>query len=208
MEHNLYNTKYNVVYDKIRPSITHNFLSDKEIKEIINDKDLIKASKSGVIDEVGLSKDIRDVTISQLLINEKSNKYGWLQERIFNHIKRIINDSDFPAIEVHSVNQIELLKYTAGGKYLWHSDIDFNTNTSHMQRKFSAVIALNDRDVDFTGGYLKLKDFYNMADPLDKNYLRPGSIVVFPSYMRHIATPVTSGTRYSIVAWAEGPYWR
>ena len=37
MEHNLYNTKYNVVYDKIRPSITHNFLSDKEIKEIIND---------------------------------------------------------------------------------------------------------------------------------------------------------------------------
>lgn len=208
MEYNLYNTKYDVVYDKIKPSITHNFLSDKEIKEIINDKDLIKARELGAIDGHGLSKDIRDVATSQLLINGKSSKYSWLQERIFNHIKNIIDDSDFPAIEVHSVNQIELLKYTGGGKYLWHSDIEFSTNTSHMQRKFSAVIVLNERDVDFTGGHLKLKNFYNMEDPADKNYLRPGSIVVFPSYMSHIVTPVTSGTRYSIVAWCVGPYWR
>ena len=32
-----------------------------------------------------------------------------------------------------------------------------------------------------------------------------GSIVVFPSFSWHQVTPVTKGTRYSLVAWFVGP---
>ena len=35
--------------------------------------------------------------------------------------------------------------------------------------------------------------------------LKQGSFIMFPSYMKHRVTPVTSGTRYSAVTWAYGP---
>ena len=35
--------------------------------------------------------------------------------------------------------------------------------------------------------------------------IRPqGSMIVFPSYTYHCVTPVTKGTRYSLVLWANG----
>ena len=39
--------------------------------------------------------------------------------------------------------------------------------------------------------------------------IRPkGSIIVFPSYMHHQVTPVTKGTRYSLVMWSLGKPFR
>ena len=35
--------------------------------------------------------------------------------------------------------------------------------------------------------------------------IRPkGSVIVFPSYLYHQVTPVTKGTRYSLVMWSLG----
>jgi PKHD-type hydroxylase len=35
-----------------------------------------------------------------------------------------------------------------------------------------------------------------------------GTMVIFPSYMRHRVTPVTRGTRRSLVTWITGPPFR
>ena len=32
-----------------------------------------------------------------------------------------------------------------------------------------------------------------------------GSVIVFPSCMEHRVTPITKGTRYSVVCWFVGP---
>ena len=53
-------------------------------------------------------------------------------------------------------------------------------------------------------------DFKNYANgPQIKNkclqILPRGSIVVFPSYMWHRVTPITRGTRHSLVQWNSGP---
>ena len=32
-----------------------------------------------------------------------------------------------------------------------------------------------------------------------------GQIIVFPSYTLHEVTPITKGTRYSLVSWVSGP---
>ena len=37
------------------------------------------------------------------------------------------------------------------------------------------------------------------------NFRDKGAVVVFPSWVRHRVTPVTRGTRYSAVAWFNGP---
>ena len=35
-----------------------------------------------------------------------------------------------------------------------------------------------------------------------------GTFIVFPSFMLHRVTPVTRGTRWSLVAWIAGARWR
>ena len=37
---------------------------------------------------------------------------------------------------------------------------------------------------------------------------KTGSVIVFPSDMEHRVTPVTKGTRYSLVIWFLGPPFR
>ena len=60
---------------------------------------------------------------------------------------------------------------------------------------------------DYKGGNLKfdfgphsIKERYHTCTEI-----RPkGSIIVFPSYIYHQVTPITEGTRYSLVLWING----
>jgi PKHD-type hydroxylase len=72
-------------------------------------------------------------------------------------------------------------------------------------RKISLTINLNTPG-EYDGGDLKF-DFGEHAD--ERFYtceeIRPqGSVIVFPSFMPHCVTPVTRGTRYSLVLWCLG----
>jgi len=69
---------------------------------------------------------------------------------------------------------------------------DNHIGAEHLYR--SAVVYLND---DFTGGYLKFKDFDLTYKP--KKY----SAVIFPSNYYHMITPVTDGIRYALPMWAS-----
>lgn len=77
-------------------------------------------------------------------------------------------------------------------------------------RKLSMTISLSDPK-DYKGGNLRF-DFGPHAD--HKRYhtckeIRPrGSIIIFPSHVYHQVTPVTTGTRYSLVAWSLGQPWK
>ncbi len=69
-------------------------------------------------------------------------------------------------------------------------------------RKLSICIQLSNPD-DYTGGEFEFKTLENPT-----GYKTQGSILVFPSYNEHQITEITSGTRYSLVGWMEGPRWR
>ena len=64
-------------------------------------------------------------------------------------------------------------------------------------------IQLSDSD-DYEGGDLELM-FREEPVKLDRTR---GTLVAFPSFMLHRVTPVTRGTRWSLVAWITGPRWR
>ena len=68
------------------------------------------------------------------------------------------------------------------------------------QRKISASLLLNDES-EYEGGDLII---LNETVKIKKQ----GSIIVFPSFMAHQVTPVTSGVRYSAVCWMAGPKWK
>jgi len=81
-----------------------------------------------------------------------------------------------------------------------------NPNMVNKIRKLSMTINLN-KPGEYEGGNLKF-DFGPHASGKrfhECEEIRPqGSIIIFPSYVYHQVTPVTKGTRYSLVLWLLG----
>lgn len=81
------------------------------------------------------------------------------------------------------------------GMYGWHQDYN-----AMISRKLSMVVQLADPS-EYEGGNLQI-----MTSASVKNVPKQrGLITVFPSYVLHQVTPVTQGSRQSLVAWVSGP---
>lgn len=86
------------------------------------------------------------------------------------------------------------------GFYDWHEDCP--KVGKGIQRKLSVSLLLSD-PAAFEGGKLEIEN-YDGQEILPKQ----GSLIVFPSFMRHRVSPVTSGERISAVSWMSGPAFR
>jgi Rps23 Pro-64 3,4-dihydroxylase Tpa1-like proline 4-hydroxylase len=87
------------------------------------------------------------------------------------------------------VEDYQLLKYSGGQHYDAHYD-----GGTESGRAVSPIVYLND---DYEGGEIEFVNFNLKIKP------KSGSLLIFPSNYayRHIAHPVTSGTKYAIVTW-------
>ena len=92
----------------------------------------------------------------------------------------------------------------ADGHYDWHVDIFWEAGNL-SDRKLSMVIQLSDPK-DYDGGELQFEGVTVHPDP--KEFKQRGSVIIFPSFVKHRVTPVTRGTRHSLVGWIQGPTWR
>jgi PKHD-type hydroxylase len=91
---------------------------------------------------------------------------------------------------------MQFTRYVApGGNYGRHIDSMYGTRI----RKLSFTLQLSDPE-EYEGGDLMLY-FSNTPDQMSR---KRGAVAVFPSYTLHEVTPVTKGTRYSLVAWVTG----
>jgi PKHD-type hydroxylase len=100
----------------------------------------------------------------------------------------------------HMLEGIQFTEYRAPGqKYGWHVDAAPGMST----RKLSLTIQLTDPD-DYDGGDLQLNP---NGDIITLEKVR-GRAFVFPSWTLHQVTPVTRGTRHSLVVWVTGPKFR
>ena len=117
--------------------------------------------------------------------------------------------------------QAQFTKYGLNEHYGWHCDSysepyqDVPQGMVGKIRKLSVTVSLSDPE-DYEGGDLEF-DFRNNHDydftktdnkEICKKAKVRGSIIVFPSFVWHRVTPVTSGTRYSMVMWNLGQKWR
>jgi PKHD-type hydroxylase len=91
------------------------------------------------------------------------------------------------------------------GAYDWHIDTLWANNTL-VDRKISIVIQLSDR-ADYEGGVFEIANVE--YSPEDKIKMQDkGTILTFPSFLKHRVTPVTKGKRMSLIAWVEGKKFR
>ena len=61
---------------------------------------------------------------------------------------------------------------------------------------------------EFEGGDLEFYEYspYPLKNKLKTDHMKKqGTIINFPSFVFHRVTPVTKGTRYSLVVWHTGP---
>lgn len=97
--------------------------------------------------------------------------------------------------------EVQFTEYHAesGDHYGWHEDSSPKMKRP-MERKLTLVMQLSDPG-DYEGGRLELD-----ADPVSEGLHRqPGDTLFFRSALRHRATAVTRGVRYSLVSWIHGP---
>jgi len=122
---------------------------------------------------------------------------------VFNNVMELFYTANrFYGFNVYDDVQLELIKYDSDtkDKFDWHTD-DLPDEKLRTDRKLSMSIQLSDSS-DYEECELEIEGF----DDLD--FRDRGSVMVFPSYMKHRVTPCIGGTRYVLVAWMYGPEWR
>ena len=151
----------------------------------------------------------------------------WMNDRwIYNEIQPYIHEANKLAgwnFDWDWSESCQFTKYGVGQYYGWHCDswdqpyqspqnVDGTWPPDHGKiRKLSVTVSLVEPS-EYVGGNLEF-DFRNSIDTEWKKgktikecvEIRPrGSIIVFPSFVWHRVTPVTKGTRYSLVMWNLG----
>jgi PKHD-type hydroxylase len=128
-----------------------------------------------------------------------STEYEWIFSRVSDVIYNLNNR--FFGFDIQGLHEgIQFTKYNApGGKYGKHIDCEIGTEV----RKLSFTLQLSDPN-HYEGGDLSL-----IPGDIPINMSREqGHVAIFPSYVLHEVTPVTKGTRYSLVSWVTGKPFR
>lgn len=149
------------------------------------------------------------------LLETRNSHIAWLDEPwIYNRLKKYILAANKNAgwnFNVDHTETLQFTKYDVGQFYDWHPDQhhylypddDTNENMRGKYRKLSTTLLLNDPS-EFEGGDLEFH--FNMKETEKATKLNSkGSLIVFPSFVYHRVTPITKGTRYSLVSWTLGP---
>jgi len=141
----------------------------------------------------GDSTAVRDSFVSWLFPNEVT---GWVFERLAGVVQSM--NEQFYRFDLDGFFQgLQFTKYAAPSQhYTWHIDRGYGMGV----RKISLSLQLSD-PADYEGGDLLFK-FGEEEQTASRDR---GMMAIFPSWTLHRVTPVTSGTRYSLVAWVSGP---
>lgn len=184
-----------------------NFLNEFEINQIINFPGKLEDGKV-VADKNENSQNpevVNDIRRSKVKFFNKNDHTFWLFDKI-NMCVSSLNEEFFD----YDLIGYDYLQYTEyhekdKGHYDFHLDMGFDgPDWGFSLRKLSFVILLSDLS-DFDGGDFEIS--------LGKNTMKveefqKGTIIAFPSFLAHRVTPVTRGTRKTLVGWVMGPKFR
>lgn len=161
----------------------------------------------------GVNKEYRTSKISWIKPTDKIGDDGEegddiTAESIYARLTNYINHANSEAWQFNIDGFREQIQYTRydydekeTGKFLTHMDI--GSSNPNVNRKISVVVQLSDPD-DYEGGELQI---YRGVNPVSARQ-EQGSVILFPSYMLHGVTPLTSGKRRSLVVWVSGEPFR
>lgn len=172
-------------------------LNQKECEEIIEQQKLkqLKEAKIGVAtkDNDGhYNKKIRNSLVRFIPFDEMKSFYQRIEILV-----NTVNANFFGYNDIHLTEPAQFTTYNKKGFYNWHQDTFMDGKDNPRVRKISMSILLN-KPNEFKGGEL---EFFSSDKKIKLNQ---GYGVFFASYLVHKVTPITKGTRKSLVMWFGG----
>ena len=134
---------------------------------------------------------------SELNWLHKDRECAWVFERLASVASSL--NADHFGFELTGFGEaLQLTNYREEkqGNYTWHQDF----GSAGISRKLSMVLQLSDPN-EYEGGELQI---LTKKEPINIQKKR-GLITVFPVWTLHQVTPVTKGTRQTLVTWVSGP---
>ena len=171
--------------------------------------DIIPVSKVTQLREILDTKELQDAQIGanggEVNVTTRRSKIYWLPKTdefldIYTTFFELVNKCNNEFYQFKLTEIAEHIQYTVynsddQGYYDWHLDM----GPGKASRKLSLVFQLSD-PTEYEGGDLQINTGQIMTLEKEK-----GTVLIFPSYLLHRVTPVTKGTRRSLVLWIEGP---
>lgn len=174
-----------------------------------------------------VNSQIRQSQVKWLMVDEMNEEF---HKKLYSAVQYACGDNHWNW-EFTNWENYQFTNYTAkpnlpkGDFYTWHTDAGPPTRSSYEDgsiRKLSCTIQLSDPD-DYEGGLFQWLEPVGTFDKIqlgqrtvgldDMTKTAPfsaktrGSIILFPSDVHHQVTPVTRGSRNSLVGWLLGlPY--
>lgn len=145
--------------------------------------------------------DLARIRRSKVSWLNKNQDTAWVFEKLADVVSSL--NAQFFRFDLTGFGEpIQLTHYDQAehGMYGWHQDYGGRIAPS---RKLSIVLQLTD-PAQYEGGNLQVM---TGGEPQTVRKQR-GLVTAFPSYALHQVTPVTQGTRQSLVAWISGPAFR
>ena len=166
--------------------------------------DIIKEGESLGLEHAKIVKDGVDVDGQDAeLLNPRDCNISWItKEEIINQIARLYGPIQQQT--QYNIDAIEALQYTVydiGHYYDWHIDNVVPDKEGRI-RKFTFTMWLNEPD-EYEGGNFEIESeelITNNSDFVKEKV----TYIVFTSFLRLRVTPVTKGTRKSLIAWVDG----
>jgi PKHD-type hydroxylase len=169
-------------------------LSSDEISKIFQYANSLPRLNGAISNEAGVTAS-RKSTVRWIYRNSETQ---WLYDKcmaICNSANQVLWQFDLAPVATEAIQYTEY--HDNGGHYDYHLDLGESGVAS--QRKVSLTIQLSESN-EYEGG-----DFKILRGDVPETFPRdPGSAIVFPSYLLHKVTPVTRGTRKSLVFWLGG----
>jgi PKHD-type hydroxylase len=173
--------------------------TDEEIDKIIaiGESRRIKEAYVGTDKNKKANEKIRKSKISWI---DNAEDSIWLYDKLAYYCRKL--NGEFFNFDLYGFS--ENMQYTIyngdeEGHYDSHIDM-FPAGADSAQRKLSMVVQLTDPE-KYEGGDLQIY----CSSGCESVKKEKGFIAVFPSYLLHKVTPVTTGIRRSLVVWVCGP---
>lgn len=172
------------------------FLLPEEVDKILSFWDDEKTIKATVSGESEYKDELRK---SSVMFIDNVPENNWIYNKLATLAINVNNQHFwFDLLGFHQ--ELQLTRYSEGDFFEWH--LDFGAGEISA-RKLSMTIQLSDPN-DYEGGDLQ----FMINEKIISAPRSRGTIVIFPSFIIHRVTPITKGTRQSIVGWVSGPPFR
>ena len=165
---------------------------------------LVALCEAAPMSDAGL---VSDTTAHQIRRAELSwlddlPQASWVMDRMIRLVAEANRESfGFDLSEFAESPQVARYGAEREAHFDWHTDI--GSGALAAKRKLTIVVQLSDPQ-DYTDGTLELRpDSTIRLAPRDR-----GTAVLFPSFVLHRVTPVSTGTRWSLTLWSHGPAFR